>query len=169
VRKKELQGRLDELRQLLGQVERHGDRMSTILMVREPGTSDAADAYEGLRKQLLIAVTERRSHLSQLVQLDDALSRGVDPRTLTAMVGNWLEQASLRRVRDFSEPDHRELFEILGDPGDDLEVVSPAYVDELTGRPVRLGRLRAAPRPDLAAALAAADGDGQRAPGEEEA
>lgn len=190
MRTKELQARLDDMRQLLGQLERHSDRMSTVLMVREPATSDAADAYEGLRKQVVNAFTERRSHLSQLVQLDDALSRGADPRTLAAMAGSWLEQASLRRVRDFSDPRGRELFEVLGEPGDHMEVVAPAYVDELTGRPVRLGRIRAAaapqpvprpapqpePLPDSlpepqATALVAADGntDGRGSTGEERA
>jgi len=188
VRKKELQARLDEMRQLLGQLERHSDRISTVLMVREPATSDAADAYEGLRRQVVNAFAERRSHLSQLVQLDDALSRGADARTLAAMVASWLEQASLRRVQDFTGPGRRELFDVLGDPGDHMEVVAPAYVDDLTGRPVRLGRIQAAvtpqrlpqptPTPEaepvperLAAALPGADGDadGPNASGEEQA
>jgi hypothetical protein len=160
------------MRELLDRLERHSDRMTTVLMVREPSSTDAADAYEGLRKQVVAAFAERRSHLAQLVQLDDALGRGADPRALAAMVTEWLEQASLQRVVDFTDPRYQQLFEVLGEPGGAMEVVTPAYVDELTGRPVRVGRVqRARPAEPVPVGVASDRGpaDGRHSIGEEQA
>ena len=143
---RQLQATLDKVGQHLDQLERRAEKMETILMVREPATSAAADAYEGLRKQVITAVTERLAHLTQLVQFDAALTHGADRDLLSRTVSVWLEQASLARVTD-ARPGQDLLFELVEDLGGPLEVLEPAYVDSVTGRVIRPGQARRGPRP----------------------
>jgi hypothetical protein len=132
----------DEIRHRLDVVERRLDTMQTILIVREPTSVSAGDAYDGLRKQVVSAVSERIAHLSQLVQIDAALAQGPGDPALSGLVDGWLEQAALRRVSDTSAADFDILFELVEDLGGDVEVLTPAYVDETTGRVIRQGRAR---------------------------
>jgi hypothetical protein len=143
---RQLQATLDQVSQHLDQLERRAEKMETILMVREPATSAAADAYDGLRKQVVTAVTERLAHLAQLVQFDTALAHGADRDYLTRTASAWLEQASLARVCD-ARTDQDLLFELVEDLGGPLEVLEPAYVDLVTGRVIRPGQARRGARP----------------------
>jgi hypothetical protein len=140
-----------ELRHSVDLLDRRAEKMETILMVREPASVTSAEAYEGLRKQVVNAVSERLAHLSQLVQLDAALRNGADGDVLAKLADGWFEQASITRVVD---PDHLQfdmLFDLISDGGGAVEVIEPAYVDIVTGRVIRLGRaqrLAPAQRPD---------------------
>jgi hypothetical protein len=144
-----LQATLDRVGQHLDQLERRAEKMETILMVREPASTAAADAYEGLRKQVVTAVTERLTHLAQLVQLDAALSHGADREQIARTVSGWLEQASIARVAEYGGGDQDLLFELVEDLGGQAEVLVPAYVDIVSGRVIRQGQAR---RPAPAAA-----------------
>jgi hypothetical protein len=149
-----LSSAVGELQTLVERVSQRMERIELILTIREPATSAAADAYDGLRKQVVTAVTERFAHLSQLAQIDAALSHGAEPDVLARMVDSWLEQASLLRVDDPRHPRAGALFEIVEDLGGPLRVIEPAYCDSVTGRIIRQGRARheAPPRPVEAAA-----------------
>ena len=138
----QLQGTLDRIGQHLDQLERRTEKMETILLVREPATPVAADAYEGLRKQVVNAVTARLTHLAQLVQLDAALAHDADRDHIARMVSGWLEQAALARVTDTSRADQDLLFDLVEDLGGPVEVLEPAYVDLVTGRVIRPGQTR---------------------------
>jgi hypothetical protein len=137
-RRRALDRRLASLEQLLDKVERGVDRIELVTTVREPGTSLSADAYEGLRKQVIAATGERHAHLTQLARFDAALQAGTTPAELTTLVREWMTQASVTLVTD---PQQRDAFEIVGDgrDGDALAVVRPAYVDSLTGRVISRG------------------------------
>lgn len=128
-------------------------------MVREPTVGVAAEAYEGLRKQVAAAMTERMAHLQQLVQLDAVQTAGADADMAGKLVRGFADQASLSRVTDAQHPDGDMLSELVEDLGGWPEVLKPAYVDAITGRVIRRGSLRrAAGRgslPDLARARAA--------------
>jgi|SRR5690349_10773708 hypothetical protein len=121
--------------------------MEVILMVREPATGVAAEAYDGLRKQVVAAMTERMAHLQQLVQLDAALIGGADADTVGRLVRGFADQASLSRVTDAEHPDRDMLFELVDDLGGRLEVLEPAYVDTITNRVIRRGSMRRAALP----------------------
>ena len=41
------------------------------------------------------------------------------------------------------DPSHPELYEVVSGKGERLEILSPAYVEEMTGRVIRQGRARA--------------------------
>jgi hypothetical protein len=144
----ELGAVMGDIQRTLDQLERRAEKMETILMIREPSSTAAGEAYEGLRKQVVSAVSERLTHLAQLVQLDSALAHGADHRVLRDLVGSWLEQASLVRIRDPEHPQRDTVYELVEDAGGPFEVVDPAYVDAVTNRVIRLGRARRAPLPE---------------------
>lgn len=147
---RQLQATLDRIDQHLDQLERRAEKMETILLVREPATPVAADAYEGLRKQVVSAVTARLAHLAQLVQLDAALAHGADRDHIARTVNGWLEQAALARVTDTTRSDQDLLFELVEDLGGPVEVLEPAYVDLVTGRVIRPGQARRTGAPGTA-------------------
>jgi hypothetical protein len=131
---------LREIAELVDRIDRRVERIETVTLVREPGTAAAADAYEGLRKQVVAAVQARTSHLSQLAQIDAALAHGAGPDDLRDMVDRWFEQAGLERVTDPGDPELSRYFKFVGERDDGrAEVIEAAYVERATGRPVRMG------------------------------
>jgi hypothetical protein len=141
---RELRAAVERITGQMDQLDRRTEKMEVILMVREPTTSVAAEAYEGLRKQVVTAVTERMAHLAQLVQLDAALTAGTHADEVGKLVRGWVEQASLERVVDPEHPQRDLLFEMVEDLGGRPEVLEPAYVDAVTGRVIRRGSIRRA-------------------------
>jgi hypothetical protein len=141
---RELRAAVERITAQIDSLDRRTEKMEVILMVREPSTSVAAEAYEGLRKQVVTAVTERMAHLAQLVQLDSALTAGADADSVGKLVRGWVEQASLERVADPEHPQRDLLFELVEDLGGRHEVLEPAYVDAVTGRVIRRGSIRRA-------------------------
>lgn len=137
-----LEKTLERVGTRLDELERHHDNVKTILMVQSPGAQVAADAYDGLRKQVVSAMSERLTHLTQLVQLDAALAQQAAPDVLGKLVDGWLEQSSLVRVTDVAHPEAGVLFEMVEDLGGEAVLLSPAYLDTISGRLIRQGRIR---------------------------
>lgn len=125
--------------QLLASMERQLDRIYTALVVRDPGTSMSAEAYEGLRKSVVVSTSARRQHVAQLAEIDVALRRGARTEELLVLVNQWLVQAGVERIED---PDHTEVWERSLPTSNAVEVAVPAYIDLQTGGIVRQGRLR---------------------------
>ncbi len=152
---------LNELLERVKGLEHEAEMMRTVLIVKEPGTVQAAQSYDGLRKQILAGAAERRSHLSQLVAMQVALSRATSLDDLRPQVLEWLEQAGVGEVREVpSDSEPRDLFEDLDGRGlgGSIEIVEPAYFDLQTGALLRLGRARSATplRPATSSPLAPA-------------
>jgi hypothetical protein len=137
----------------LSDIERRLERLDIILMIKDPGAGKSADAYEGLRRQVVASAGERTAHLAHLAEIDAALQRGEGPNELSLLVRDLFDQAGLARV---SDPNVREAFEVVAGEGDDLVVLEPAYVEPATGRLVKQGRARA----DRPATPADPDGNG---------
>ncbi|MGH3192525.1 MAG: hypothetical protein ACRDOL_35815 [Streptosporangiaceae bacterium] len=152
---------VDRISGQLDQLDRRTEKMEVILMVREPAAGVAAEAYDGLRKQVVAAMTERMAHLQQLVQLDAALTAGADADVIGKLVRGFADQASLGRVTDAEHPDRDMLFELVDDLGGRPEVLEPAYVDMITGRVIRRGSMRRAAPPALPGRTQASWGDVQ--------
>lgn len=131
-----------QTRDLAQLIERRMDKMETVLIIREPSSTVAADAYDGLRKQVVTALSERQAHITQLVQFASALEDGADGRTLASMVAGWLESANVLVTSDAGTPDADVLFQVVEDHGGPVRVLAPAYVDAATHRVVRQGRVR---------------------------
>jgi hypothetical protein len=132
-----LTGELARLNQLVDDMDRKVDRIELVTVVREPNTQVAADAYNGLRRQVIAATGERTAHLHQLAQFSEAVAAGAGPEDLRALVVEWLGQASMATLDD---PEVAEAFELVGPPeATGRRVLRPAYVDTLTARVVRQG------------------------------
>jgi hypothetical protein len=129
-------------RDLLNELLRRIDRMEVALIVRDPGTSLSADAYDGLRKQVAVAARERQAHLVQLALLAEAVRSTDDTAAITSILSEYMQQAGLGAVEDPSRP---ELYEVVSGTGEDLEILSPAYVDEASGWLIKQGRAQARP------------------------
>lgn len=134
-----------ETERLLVTMERQLDRIHTALLVRDPGTPMSVDAYEGLRKQVVASGTARLQHVAQLAEFDVALRRGASTEALLALVGQWLQQSGVERVDD---PTIEGVWETPVRQGVDAVVDIPAYVDAVTHRLVRQGRLNLRPEPE---------------------
>lgn len=123
--------------QLVDKLDRRVEKIELVTVIREPNSGLAADAYNGLRKQVVAAVTERNVHLHQLAQFDTAVRGEASTDHLGALVGEWLAQAGVQVV---SDPQIQEAFQFVGDAdGAHVRVVRPAYVDSVTGRVIQSG------------------------------
>lgn len=143
---------LQEVSDRLLRLEHQAELIKTVLIVREPETVHAANAFEGLRKQVVAAAAERRSHLNQLVSMAVAAARATSVGDLEAQVAEWLNQAGVRELHDVPDGARpQDVFENLEgaslEGATSFEVVEPAYVDERTGMLLRLGRVRSAVAP----------------------
>lgn len=133
---------MDHILALLDRVDRTTEQMQTVLMIREPNSTAAAEAYEGLRKQVIATSTERRQHLVQLAEFETALRNGADGSVLQSLVDGWIDQAGLVRVHKASGDEVDLLFELTEDSGPELKVSAPAYVDSKSRSVVKMGRAR---------------------------
>ena len=141
----------------LSEIARQLDKIEVALIVRDPGTSLSADAYDGLRRQVIAAAQERTAHLVQLALIDEALRDPRDIEGLRTLVEEWMGQAGLTRVDD---PSHEQLFEVVSGKGSGRELVAPAYVDASSNRIIKQGRARAVEQ------LTTSVQDGAASPGE---
>jgi hypothetical protein len=116
---------LRKLRQDIGELKAMVSSINSALIVREPGTALAAEAYEGLRRQVAQATAERRAHLVELVRVLEALDNGVTGESLQRLVAGWADQAGVRRWEAVEPVDY---FEVIGDGEGQLEVVNAAWV-----------------------------------------
>lgn len=149
---------MDRLISLTDRVDRTTEQMQTVLMIREPNSTAAAEAYEGLRKQVVTTATERRQHLVQLAEFEAAVRHGADSNQLLSMIDGWMQQAGLVRVQAVDDDDVAVAFDLTEDGGGPLEVLSPAYIDSRTNSVVRKGRARrTAPTAPTAPAPASED------------
>jgi hypothetical protein len=153
--------RLDDVAQALKEVQHQTDLIKHVLIVKEPGSQLAADAFEGLRRQIVAGAAERRSHLVQVVAMAVAVGRATAVADLEPMVGEWMAQSGITAVASSTPDQFHLLFDDLDggtlDGAEAIDVVEPAYVDTVTGAVIRTGRARrAARRPAAAAAEAPA-------------
>ncbi len=126
------------LRQHLVALDERLANIEGMLLLKDPGAARAAEAYEGLRRQIVGASAERITHLVHLAQFDAALHAGESAGALALLAADLLAQAGLERCDD---PTRAGAFDIApGDEGGELRVVEPAHVEAHTGRVVRRGR-----------------------------
>lgn len=132
------------------EIRRQVDLIVSALIASEPRTPLAAEAFDGLRRNVAFAAQERRRQLSQLVAFADAIERGATIDTLRERCEQWCAEAGLRRYLDpAAQPDW---FEVVEGEGAVLEPVEPAWVDTANQVLVRPGTARrvhvARPQPD---------------------
>lgn len=148
---------IDEIAKLLNRIE-------AALVVQNPGTIYAAEAFDGLRKTLLNAAKSRRAHISHLITLKDSIDRGASVELLGERVNDFLTELGVQFITDVSRTEHF----IFDCDEHGPECVSPAVIDvgadgtEVTIREGHARRPVAAPTPSPAAS----DDNGSAPPAE---
>lgn len=140
--------RTSRFRQLQEHLLRIEDRMKTVevaVLVSGPGNPVVAEAYNGLRQQVVMAASERRAHLTQLAAFAGAVDDRVSSAELDSLVCEWMRQHSLTPVLPEARPD---AYDISGQ-GPCLEVLKRAFVDAHTGAIIAVGQAVARPRPAI--------------------
>jgi hypothetical protein len=142
-------------------LEREYELIKAVLMVKEPGTQLAAESFDGLRKQIIAAQGERRSHLSKIVEIAVAVERGGGD-DLGVRVEEWLNAADIFRLNDLASvgSEKAHFFQSLdgsalsvdewSDPR--LQVIEAAFIDGNTQGVLRKGRVEfveAPPQPPV--------------------
>lgn len=130
--------RLAELERMVDMIHRSIEKIEVATIVREPQSAVAVDAYDGLRRQIVAAASERMTHLHQLAQFAEAITPNGQATNLARLVDEWMGQAGVERVEDVSDPDY---YNVLGGSGTDLRMLRPAYRDRVTGRTVLMGQV----------------------------
>ena len=138
----EMEGQLGDLLKRVDGLGHRQEELGQALMMSDPSSVVAAEAYEGLRRQVVDAAADRMAHLAQLVQFTHVLANTTSVDQLRKHVDGWMEQAGLDVVDDVAHPATDRLFDVLGGEGDQLELIEPAYVDARNGRVIRQGRAR---------------------------
>ena len=156
--KGELVEAVEVLTQRIDQLEHQAELLKTVLIVKEPGAIISANAFEGLRKQIIASANDRLTHLSQIVQMRVAIDRASSLDDLKSMVASWEAQSGIDEIHE-PGPDTpvSDLFE------GGFKVVEPAFVDSQSGRVLRTGR---AVQSDASADAKPAGGNAQASTGD---
>ena len=118
------------------------NRLDSAVVVRDPGNTRSAEAYDGLRKQITQSGKNHRTHMAHLLSLSDSLERGADIDLIRDRVNDFMNEIGLQRTTDTSM---EHVFEIVEGEGSGLECIEPAVIELLDGgtyAPVRLGKAR---------------------------
>ena len=158
--------RLSRLETTQEEIRRQLDTIVTALIVSEPRTAVAAEAFDGLRRTIAFAAQERRRLLIQLVAFADAIERGATLDTLRELCQQWCAEAGVARYDDpQTQPDW---FTVVEGDGPRVEVVEPAWIDAEHKVLLRPGTARRRPAPDAAASKPGPEPAGPPEPGPEQ-
>ena len=135
----------------LAEIRNGLELIKTVVMIREPSTVQAAEAYDGLRRQVIAGAAERTAHLQQLARLDSEVTRGASIDDMRRLLRDLLAEAGLHRLSEV-EVGNEAAFDDVGGKGDGWEVVEPAYCEDTGRGQVRLVRAGKAQRVEIAPA-----------------
>jgi hypothetical protein len=112
-------------------------RIEALLLLRDPGAGLAAEAYDGLCRQVAASAAQRSAHVADLAQMAVAAQIGESPATMALLVANLLARAGVETLADPARPD---TFDVVAGTTGEVHVTEPAFIDGETGRIVRRGR-----------------------------
>jgi hypothetical protein len=129
---------IDALTVIKGVVDRVPEALAAAGADEAPQSGALATA---VRRAVLDEFRTRAQFAGRLAEIDALLwSRADDVRELVeGPMTAHLRELRLRRV---TEPEASDRFVVTEGEGDAFELLSPAYVDELTGKVILAGRLR---------------------------
>jgi hypothetical protein len=113
-------------RNQLNDIESLLERIDAAIVVRDLGNARSAEAFDGLRKSILVATKSRRTHISHLVSLDESIRNGGSLELVKARLAEYLNELGIERLTDLR---HLECFDVVGDSEGEIEVLEPAVVE----------------------------------------
>ncbi len=142
-RKDEERARLDRLESSMDELRHALERVELMFLMKDPSVPAGADAYEGLRRSLIVAREDRMTRLVDLARIDASLQRADGEGGTDAILRELLIAAGVERI-DMPSGGAAGSFEVFGSDDDGLELVvlEPAYVHAESGALIRMGRAR---------------------------
>lgn len=113
-------------RERLTRIEVLLERLDAAVVVKDPGSTRSADAFEGLRRTVIQAAKSHRVHVAHLIALDESIRSGATIELIKLRVAEYLRELGVEWLEDSSFP---EAFDIIGDSQGELEVLEPAIVE----------------------------------------
>jgi hypothetical protein len=132
-------------REQLQRIESLLQRLDAAVVVRDPGNARAAEAYDGLRKSLLLSSKNHRAHVAHLLSLSESLERGATLELIRDRVNDFLFELGVRTVTEVIDPQLFEIVEKVEGSINGYEVLEPAVVEQLESgelSPIRIGKAR---------------------------
>ena len=142
-RKDEERARLERLESSMDELRHALERVELMFLMKDPSVPAGADAYEGLRRSLIVAREDRMTRLVDLARIDASLQRADGEGGTDAILRELLTAAGVERL-DSPSGGAAGSFEVFGSDADGLELVvlEPAYVHAESGALIRMGRAR---------------------------
>lgn len=137
MRKKEILHKIQETNLKISAIEKALAKIETLLIVRDPGNALSADAYDALRRTVLLAAKARRSHIGHLISLKDGYERGLSASDLGHRIDECVSELGLVYSSDYTI---EGAFEVIGGDGNQIEVIRPALLDVAEGNVVSIIR-----------------------------
>jgi hypothetical protein len=140
-RRVEEEGRLERLEDALESVKVALERIELMFLMKDPSVAAGADAYEGLRRSLILAREDRMARLVDLARIDASLQRSDAEGDPGGILDELLASAGVSRI---DGPINHDRFDIFGESVDGAELVllEPAYVHTESDAVIRSGRAR---------------------------
>lgn len=120
-------------------------RLDAAVVVRDPGNARAAEAYDGLRKSLLLSSKNHRAHVAHLLSISESLERGATLELIRDRVNDFLLELGVRTITEVVDPQLFDIVERVEGSENGYEVVEPAIVEQLENgelSPIRMGKAR---------------------------
>jgi len=116
--------------QQLNKIELMLERLDAAFVVREPGNARSAEAFDGLRKQIIQSGKNHRSHVAHLLSLADDIEKGASVSFIKNRLGDFLNELGIERSSDTSRID---FFDVVEGDGPSLECIEPAVIERIDG------------------------------------
>lgn len=134
-------------REQLDRMEVLLQRLDSAVVVRDPGSARAAEAFDGLRKSVIQASKSHRVHVAHLIALDESIRSGGTLDLVRLRVAEYLRELGIQRLET---AEHLEAFDVVGDSDGDVEVLEAAIVEHVDdGRisVLKVGKAKRTARP----------------------
>lgn len=113
-------------REQIDRIEFLLQRLDSAVVVRDPGSARAAEAFDGLRKSVIQASKSHRVHVAHLIALDESIRSGGTIDLVRFRVAEYLRELGIERLEKAEIP---EAFDITGDKDGEIEVLEAAIVE----------------------------------------
>lgn len=136
----------------LNEIERLLNRLDAAVVVRDPGNAHSAEAYDGLRKQIIRSGTNHRAHLAHLIALSESLDRGAGIELIRDRVKDFLAELGVKPISDYIYPELFEIVETIQGEQDGVEVLEPAVAEQMDDgkfNPIHKGKVRLIKGPEF--------------------
>jgi hypothetical protein len=127
------------------------ERLDAAVVVRDPGNARSAEAFDGLRKSVLVSSKNHRTHIAHLLSLADSMERGASNELIRERVNDFLFELGVKRISELVHPEMFEILEVVEGEKDGFEVLEPAIVEQLENGElsiIRLGKARVIQGPE---------------------